>query len=121
VALGPFTARFAGQGTITFDHAARRGVLRGQGRDGANGAQGEVDWRVEAEGIGSLLRLDLGWRLTGPLAQFSRPALVRGLVAGMAADFVRNLEGATRGEAPAAPSFWALLRRMVAGWFRRPG
>jgi len=121
VALGPFTARFAGQGTITFDHAARRGVLRGQGRDGANGAEGEVTWQVEANGTGSLLRLDLGWRLTGPLAQFSRPALVRGLVAGMAADFVRNLEGAARGEAPVSLSLWALLRRMVAGWFRRPG
>jgi aerobic carbon-monoxide dehydrogenase small subunit len=120
VALGPFTARFAGEGTLVLDPAARRGVLRGRGQDGTNGAEGEVIWQVEPGSEGSLLRLDLGWRLTGPLAQFSRPALVRGLVSGMAADFARNLEGLARGEAPPpAPGLWALLRRMLRGWFGR--
>jgi len=119
-ALGPFTARFTGKGTLTFDHAAHRGTLRGQGRDGGNGAEGEVTWRLEPAAGGCLLKLDLGWRLTGPLAQFSRPGLVRGLVAGLAAEFARNLERAARGEAlPVRRSLWAMLRRMIRGWFGR--
>lgn len=120
VALGPIAARFAGKGTLTFDHAAHRGTLRGQGRDGGNGAEGEVTWRLEPAGAGSLLKLDLAWRLTGPFAQFSRPGLVRGLVAGLAADFARNLERAARGEAPPPqPSLWTMLLRLIRGWLVR--
>ncbi|UPY35708.1 2Fe-2S iron-sulfur cluster-binding protein [Sediminicoccus sp. KRV36] len=115
VSLGPFAVRFAGLGTLTLDQAARMGRLRGQGRDGANGAEGEVQWRLEPDGEASRLLLELGWRLTGPLAQFSRPALLRGVVAAMAADFARNLERQARGEAVVAKaSFWGLL----LGWWR---
>ncbi|WP_424811177.1 2Fe-2S iron-sulfur cluster-binding protein [Roseococcus sp. YIM B11640] len=119
LALGPFTARFAGSGTLTFDHAHHRGLLRGKGRDGGNGAEGQVGWLLTPTPSGCVLELELGWRLTGPLAQFSRPGLVRGLVAGMAGEFARNLESAARGEAPApTPSLWSLLLRMLRGWFR---
>lgn len=111
IRLGPFSARFAGAGTLTLDHAARQGRLRGQGRDGANGAEGEVTWQVRDDGA---LHLHLAWRLTGPLAQFSRPALLRGVVAAMAADFARNLERAARGEAAVRPSLWRVMRR----WWR---
>jgi carbon-monoxide dehydrogenase small subunit len=120
VALGPFSARFAGAGTLTLDAATRTGRLRGQGRDGANGAEGEVEWRLEPEGAGAALRVELAWRLTGPLAQFSRPALLRGVVAAMAGEFARNLERQARGEAPAAqPGLWSLLRAWWKGLFGR--
>jgi carbon-monoxide dehydrogenase small subunit len=119
VRLGPFAARFGGEGSLALDAARRSGVLRGRGRDGANGAEGAVSWRVEPEGAGSRLHLELAWRLSGPLAQFSRPALVRGVVAGLAADFARNLEKTARGEAARAPSAWALLLRVLRGWLRR--
>ncbi len=112
VSLGPFAVRFAGIGTLTLDHSARRGFLRGQGRDGANGAVGSVEWRLEAAGAGCALHLALGWRLTGPLAQFSRPALLRGVVAAMAAEFARNLERQARGEnIPAKAGLWSFMRR----------
>jgi len=112
VSMGPFAVRFAGTGTLVLDHAANRGLLRGQGRDGANGAEGSVEWRLEPAGAGSTLILALGWRLTGPLAQFSRPALLRGVVAAMAADFARNLERQARGESiPAKAGLWAFLGR----------
>lgn len=120
VALGPIAARFSGTGTMVLDHAAHRGTLRGQGRDGGNAAEGEVTWRLEPAGTGCLLTLDLAWRLTGPLAQFSRPGLIRGLVAGLAADFARNLESAGRGQAPPArPSLSTMLLRLIRGWFGR--
>ncbi len=116
VSLGPFAVKFAGLGTLTLDHAAHVGRLRGQGRDGANGAEGEVLWRLEPAGAGTTLVLDLAWRLTGPLAQFSRPALLRGMVAGMAGDFARNLERQARGEAVVAQAgLWAMLRAWLRG------
>lgn len=120
VILGPFSARFAGLGTLVLDAATRTGRLRGQGRDGANGAEGEVEWRLTPSGTGTMLDVELGWRLTGPLAQFSRPALLRGVVAAMAGDFARNLERAARGEAPAArPGLWSLFLAWWRGLFAR--
>lgn len=119
VSLGPFALRFAGMGTLTLDHAAHHGRLRGQGRDGANGAEGQVEWRLEPDGGGCRLILDLAWRLTGPLAQFSRPALLRGLVGRMASDFARNLERQTRGEAAMPqPGLWSLISAWWKGLFR---
>nr|WP_249732358.1 SRPBCC domain-containing protein [Roseococcus sp. SDR] len=120
VILGPFSARFAGAGTLTLDAGSRTGRLRGQGRDGANGAEGEVEWHLTPDGAGTTLQVELGWRLTGPLAQFSRPALLRGMVAALAGDFARNLERAARGEAPAArPGLWSLIRAWFRGLFAR--
>jgi carbon-monoxide dehydrogenase small subunit len=114
--LGPFAVKFAGIGTLNLDQAAHHGRLRGQGRDGANGAAGEVQWRLQPDGAGTTLILDLAWRLTGPLAQFSRPALLRGMVAGMAGDFARNLERQARGEAVVAQAgLWAMLRAWLRG------
>ena len=120
ISLGPFAARFRGAGTLTLDAAQRQGKLRGQGRDGANGAEGEVEWRVEAAPDGATLQVELGWRLTGPLAQFSRPALLRGVVAAMASGFARNLERQARGEVVAAEAgLWALIGAWWRGLFRR--
>ena len=112
VSLGPFAVRFAGIGTLVLDHAAHWGFLRGQGRDGANGVEGSVEWRLKPSGAGCVLILALGWRLTGPLAQFSRPALLRGVVAAMAGEFARNLERQARGEnIPTKAGLWSFLRR----------
>ena len=120
VSLGPFVARFAGLGTLTLDQAAHRGKLRGRGRDGANGAEGDVIWHLEPAGEGCLLTVQLGWRLTGPLAQFSRPALLRGVVAAMAADFARNLERVVRGEAVVARTgIWSLILATLRGFWKR--
>ena len=120
VSLGPFAARFAGSGTLMLDHAAHRGTLRGRGRDGANGAEGDVTWKLESSGDGCLLTIQLGWRLTGPLAQFSRPALLRGVVTAMAADFARNLERVMRGEAAVARTgIWSLILATLRSFWKR--
>jgi carbon-monoxide dehydrogenase small subunit len=112
VALGPFQARFAGEGRFTLDAAARQGVLRGRGRDGASGAEGEVMFALRPEGEASRLALDLGWRLTGPLAQFSRPALLRGVVAAVAGEVAGRMEAAARGVRTAPRGGW--LARVMA-------
>lgn len=112
--LGPISASFAGVGEWAVgDHA---GSVRGRGRDGANAAEGQVEFHLTPAPEGALLDVVLSWRLTGPLAQFSRPALLRGLVAGLAGQFARNLERAARGEAPAQRlSLWALIRAWIFG------
>jgi len=117
VSLGPITARLAGTGTWRLDHPGHAAHLTGQGRDGANAARGEVAWRLEPAPAGCILHLELAWRLTGPLAQFSRPALLRGLVRAIAADFAANL---ARGGAVAAPaSILTLLRLWLRSLFSR--
>lgn len=116
VALGPISARLAGTGTLVLDQARYAARLTGQGRDGANTARGEVAWNLESAPTGCILHLDFAWRLTGPLAQFSRPALLRGLVGALAADFARNLEA---GRTANRLSPWMLLRLWLRGLFSR--
>ncbi len=116
LALGPIKASFAGEGRVVLDTAARSGTLTGGGRDGASRAQGEVLWEVAPAATGSELRVRLSWRLTGPLAQFSRGALVQDLVRRMAQDFARNLDAMVAGSAPppARPvAVWALVWRAL--------
>ncbi len=124
IALGPVKARFAGEGRVMLDDAARSGRLLGGGRDGASRAQGEVTWSVlPAATGGSELLVRLSWRLTGPLAQFGRAALVQDLVRRLARDFARNLDALAAGAAPppARPVgvlalLWGLLKARL---FRR--
>ncbi len=121
VALGPIKVALAGQGSITLDQAARSGVLVGRGRDGGTGssAEGEVRWQVVPRGeAASELRVELSWRLSGALAQFSRGAVVEGLVRRLAADFAANLEARVAGQAPPAAQrelgllalIWAVIK-----------
>ena len=117
VSLGPIAARLAGTGRLVLDHAAHAARLTGQGRDGANAARGEIAWRLEPAAPGCLLHLELAWRLTGPLAQFSRPALLRGLVRAIAADFAAHV---ARGTAVAPRvSALTLLRLWLRSLFSR--
>nr|MCU0889873.1 2Fe-2S iron-sulfur cluster-binding protein [Rubritepida sp.] len=112
--LGPFTARFLGRGHFTLDAAQRMGSLTGRGQDGASATEGEVRFRLVPVPDGARLQLDLGWRLTGPLAQFARPALLRGLVGTLAAETARRIEAEARGTPP-PPSRKGWLRRW---WLR---
>jgi carbon-monoxide dehydrogenase small subunit len=94
VKFGPIKASFAGTGTVSMDQARRSGVLTGGGRDTGSGTQtqGELKYRVSPdEHGGSVIDIDMQYRLSGPLAQFSRGALVRDLVAQLADQFGQNL------------------------------
>lgn len=94
VKFGPIKASFAGTGTVEMDAASRAGLLKGQGRDAGSGSQtqGELAYRISpTEGGGSTIDIDLRYRVSGPLAQFSRGALVRDLVTQLAVRFEENL------------------------------
>jgi carbon-monoxide dehydrogenase small subunit len=123
VGLGPIKASFAGVGTVTLDQATRSGTLLGRGRDGTSSAEGEVGWQVLPEaGGGSVLAVRLSWRLTGPLAQFGRTALVRDLVRRVALEFAANLDAMVAGQAPPPAQrlgllgmVWAMLKAKLLG------
>ncbi len=123
VALGPIKASFAGAGTVALEAATRSGKLSGRGRDGASSAEGEVGWQVlPGDAGGSVLSVQLSWRLTGPLAQFGRAALVRDLVRRLAQEFAANLDAMVAGQAPPPARqlglfalLWSVLRAKVLG------
>jgi aerobic carbon-monoxide dehydrogenase small subunit len=109
VKLGPISAAFAGEGEVAWDEGLHRGIVRGGGRDSASRseARGEIDFALAAtpEG-GTRVEVKLGFALAGPLAQFSRGAIVNDLAERLTAQFARNLDAriaaAARGESPPA-------------------
>ncbi|HKO09175.1 MAG TPA: 2Fe-2S iron-sulfur cluster-binding protein [Alphaproteobacteria bacterium] len=112
IKLGPISASFAGEGDVHWDDAQHRGVIRGGGRDSSSSSQarGEIEFALSAtpEG-GTRVDVQVGFSLAGPLAQFSRGAIVNDLAERLSAEFARNLDArigaAARGEAgPAAPA-----------------
>ncbi len=125
IALGPIKANFRGTGTLSLDDARRKGRITGRGRDSLSGsvADGEVNWQVLPAADGTELVLELSWRLTGVLAQFSRGGLVQDVVRRLAAEFARNLDTMLAGSAPAASPkplgllglLWNLLRARLFG------
>ncbi|WP_238121881.1 MULTISPECIES: xanthine dehydrogenase family Fe-S subunit [unclassified Xanthobacter] len=123
VKFGPIKAAFGGDATVDFDDAAQTGTVSGAGRDSGSGSQvkGEIAFALAPEGEGSALDVTLRYRIAGPLAQFSRGALVQNLVGHLAGVFAGNLSaqlsGAPMAEAPASLSVWQMLKAMLKGWF----
>jgi carbon-monoxide dehydrogenase small subunit len=128
VSLGPMKVAFIGDGNVELDAENRVGRLSGGGRDAGSGstAEGEVEWRVlSGEASGSLIQVNLSWRLSGRLAQFNRAGLVQDVIQRLASIFVSNLESSLKGEAINEQSIrplsiWSLMlgvfRSRVARW-----
>ncbi len=99
IGLGPITASFAGEGTVSSFPAEYRQVITGRGADRKSGsnASGEVAYRLHemAGPTGEkVTRVDveMSYALTGPLAQFGRSNLVRDLVSRVGESFAQNLD-----------------------------
>jgi len=108
VALGPVTARFRGEAEISRDEARRSGRILAAGGDPASSsrARGVIDYRVTAAegGAGAAVELQIGYSLTGLLAQLGRPGLIEAIARRLIADFAQNLQRQLTGEgAEAAP------------------
>ena len=106
VKLGPMTPSFAGEGRISRDEPARRARIIGQAKDArsASRARGRIDYALHDSGDGGTrVEIEIGYALTGALAQFSRGAIATDLVKRLTAAFAKNLEAAIAGDgAPAA-------------------
>ncbi len=107
VKLGPISTTFRGTARVTRDEASFSGIILGAGGDGRSSTQGEIRYRVgeSADTTSAMVSLTVGYTLKGPLAQFSRPGLVREVASRLIADFAANLEAHLKGApAPAAQS-----------------
>jgi carbon-monoxide dehydrogenase small subunit len=101
VALGPITARFRGEAEISRDEPRRSGRILAAGGDPASSsrARGIVDYRVTpGEGAGAAVELQIGYSLTGLLAQLGRPGLIEAIARRLIADFAQNLQRQLAGE-----------------------
>jgi aerobic carbon-monoxide dehydrogenase small subunit len=94
VKVGPISAEFRGVAHITRDEAARRGLIVGSGRDARSNSatRGMIAYSVTPDPRGSRVDVDVGYTLTGMLAQFSRAGLVQDLAGRLTGAFARNLE-----------------------------
>lgn len=127
IKVGPIAADFQGSAVIERDPATKSGTIQGSGRDprSSSATRGLIRYRLLPQGADATkVDLDVGYRLTGPLAQFSRSDLVNDIASRMVAAFVRNVEARLSGAAaPEAASelnagnliFSVLFARMKAG------
>jgi carbon-monoxide dehydrogenase small subunit len=96
VKVGPISAEFSGVAQITRDEAAHRGAIVGSGRDTRSNSatRGIVAYSVKPNegGAGTRVDVDVGYTLTGMLAQFGRSGLVQDIASRLTAAFARNLE-----------------------------
>ncbi len=105
VKLGPMSATFEGEATVTMDDEARVGRVEGRGVDRRGGSQGQVkvSYAVEPYEEGSEVSLDAAVTLTGAAAQFGRTGIIKEMSSRLLGGFVdcveAKLAAATREEA----------------------
>ncbi len=151
VKLGPITGAFLGSGAVRRDDAAWCGTFSGSGADRKSGsrAKGEASFAlIELDAASTRVDVKVDYSLTGPLAQFSRGAIVKELAAALTCDFAANLRerieasplmsaAAATEPVPLAPTkarteahveaapldagrlFWRILWSRISGWFGR--
>ena len=125
IGFGPIQAQFAMRAELALQPEAQQGEMRAEGIDRRSGTRVQtlMSYQVLAHATGSRLRYTLRFRLAGPLAQFSRNALVNDYVAEMSRIFGQNLQRAGSAEEAAglssdAPSLWRILWQRVTRWLR---
>lgn len=132
VKLGPVTASFEGEATITeTDHEARLARIEASGidRHGNNRAKASIAYEIQERDGGSQVRLQGTIRLTGTLAQMGRSGIIQDVADHLTAQFAENLREklAQRGhevgdkvqEPPKAIEGTQLARMAIAAWIRR--
>ena len=96
VKLGPMTASFEGEATITPDPDGRTATIAGKGVDKRGGSRGQVSvvyGLSEADAGATKVDIDADVMLSGPAAQFGRTGLVNEISKRLIGDFVACLEG----------------------------
>lgn len=96
VKLGPMTAAFEGEATITADPSAKSATIVGKGVDKRGGSRGQVkvDYHLSpADATGTAVAIAADVMLSGPAAQFGRTGLVNEISKRLISEFVLCLEG----------------------------
>ncbi len=124
VKVGPIAAEFNGVADVTRDEATRSGTIIGSGKDARSNSatRGAIKYAVKPGATPDETRVDVqvGFTLTGVLAQFSRSGLVQDVANRLIGAFVQNLEARLSPQAegaapPAAAEFDAgsLMTSMI--------
>lgn len=124
IKVGPIVAEFEGAADVERDPANYSGTIFGSARDtrSSSATRGEIRYDLIEEKGGSATRVDVqvGFALTGSLAQFSRSSIVRDIAKRMTDAFAENLRarlGQARDGTPAdgAPAPVAAVSELNAG------
>lgn len=105
IKVGPIAAEFHGAAEIDRDAATHSGEIQGSGRDqrSSSATRGVIRFRLLPQTGGSTkVDLDVGYRLTGPLAQFSRSDLVHDIASRIIEAFAQNVEDRLSGKTSSA-------------------
>ena len=95
VKVGPISPEFHGSAEIERNDADHSGTIRGSGQDAGSSSatRGVISYRLSDAGNGATkVGLSVGYRLTGPLAQFSRSDLMKDIAGRLVAVFAQNVE-----------------------------
>lgn len=95
IKLGPVSANFSGEASLSREPETYSGRVVGKGADGrtSSRAQAEMDYRVLAVDEGRKTRIEIVAKivLSGMLAQFGKAAVVNEIAARLAQEFAGNL------------------------------
>lgn len=131
--LGPFSASFDGEATVTTDASNHTGRVEGKGVDKRGGSRSKLvlGYALVPEGDKTRVNIDADVTLAGPIAQFGRTGLLTETSNVLIREFVSVLERKLAAETPAqaesarAEETGALsllmraVRAWIASWFRR--
>lgn len=96
VKVGPISAEFQGVADVTRDKATHSGTIIGAGRDARSNSatRGVIRYFIKPDDQSEKTRVDVdvGFTLTGMLAQFGRSGLVQDVANRLTGAFVQNLE-----------------------------
>ncbi len=130
VRVGPIAAEFHGSAQIARDVATCSGSICGSGRDqrSSSATRGVVSYRLSPAGDGATkVLLSVGYRLTGPLAQFNRLDLMQDIAGRLVAVFAQNVEARLSGAPPSTTArelhagglFFSALAQLIKVRIRR--
>lgn len=133
VKLGPMSAAFEGEATVTPDAANRTGQIAGKGVDKRGGSRGQVkvEYRLAESANGTTVSVDADVTLSGAAAQFGRTGLINEMSKRLIGDFVSCLEGKlgaateaeaetiTAGEVSGVSLFFSSLFAPIVRFFKK--
>ena len=96
IKVGPIVAEFEGAADVVRDPSNYAGIIRGSARDTRSSSvtRGEIRYVLIEDKGGTATRVDIevGFTLTGALAQFSRSSIVQDIAKRMTVSFAQNLQ-----------------------------
>ncbi len=107
IKVGPIAADFHGIALIERDPGSHSGMIEGSGRDvrSASATRGRIHYRLlPLDANATKIELAIGYRLTGPLAQFSRSDMLQDIAGRLIDIFARNVEARLAGKPESASS-----------------